>query len=103
MDHISLCHEHYHTRNRLSPTISLINYLKASHPNESRVLAATPAQSAEFETEYDVDVDDYHPVQPLVHDHGVSFVCLSSPHSKVDQHVMQVTKPVLHFRRSLCM
>lgn len=28
MDHISLCHQHYHTRNRLSPTISLIDYLK---------------------------------------------------------------------------
>lgn len=28
MDHISLCHQHYHTRNRLSPTITLINYLK---------------------------------------------------------------------------
>lgn len=28
MDHISLCHQHYHTRNRLGPTVSLINYLK---------------------------------------------------------------------------
>lgn len=28
MDHISSCHQHYHTRNRLSPTSSLIEYLK---------------------------------------------------------------------------
>ncbi|KAL3280171.1 hypothetical protein HHI36_017671, partial [Cryptolaemus montrouzieri] len=27
MDHISLCHQHYHTRNRLSPSSSLIEYL----------------------------------------------------------------------------
>lgn len=60
-------------------------------PNESRVLAASPPQTAELDGEYDVDVDDYHPVQPLVHDHGVSFVCLSSPHTKIDQHVMQVS------------
>ncbi|XP_049820565.1 1-phosphatidylinositol 4,5-bisphosphate phosphodiesterase epsilon-1-like isoform X2 [Aethina tumida] len=90
MDHISLCHQHYHTRNRLSPTSSLIDYLKCSTANEQRVLAAAPPEKAELDSEYDCDVDDYHPVQPLIHDHGVSFVCLSSPHTKVDQHVMQI-------------
>ncbi|CAG9772903.1 unnamed protein product [Ceutorhynchus assimilis] len=90
MDHISLCHQHYHSRNRLSPTISLMDYLKSSTPNEPRVLSATPSQNSESDSEYDIDVDDYHPVQPLVHDHGVSFVCLSSPHTKIDQHVMQI-------------
>lgn len=90
MDHISLCHQHYHTRNRLSPTSSLIDYLKCSTANEQRVLAAAPPEKTELDSEYDCDVDDYHPVQPLIHDHGVSFVCLSSPHTKVDQHVMQV-------------
>ncbi|XP_066257407.1 1-phosphatidylinositol 4,5-bisphosphate phosphodiesterase epsilon-1-like isoform X2 [Euwallacea similis] len=90
MDHISLCHQHYHTRNRLSPTVTLINYLKSCIPNESRVLSAARSQDSEMDSEYDVDVDDYHPVQPLVHDHGVSFVCLSSAHTKIDQHVMQI-------------
>lgn len=28
MDHIALCHQHYHTRNRLSPTTSLFDYLR---------------------------------------------------------------------------
>ncbi|XP_063909671.1 1-phosphatidylinositol 4,5-bisphosphate phosphodiesterase epsilon-1-like isoform X2 [Zophobas morio] len=90
MDHISLCHQHYHTRNRLSPTVSLIEYLKSSTVNEQRVLAAAPPQRTELDAEYDCDVDDYHPVQPLVHDHGVSFVCLSSPLTKIDQHVIQI-------------
>ncbi|KAL1506208.1 hypothetical protein ABEB36_005610 [Hypothenemus hampei] len=90
MDHISLCHQHYHTRNRLSPTVSLINHLKSSIPNEPRILAASPPQKFESESEYDIDVDDYHPVQPLLCDHNVSFVCFSSPHTKIDQHVMQI-------------
>ncbi|KAJ8984688.1 hypothetical protein NQ317_004947 [Molorchus minor] len=89
MDHIALCHQHYHTRNRLSPTVSLIDYLKSSSISEQRVLAAAPPEKTELDAEYDCDVDDYHPVQPLVHDHGVSFVCLSSPLTKIDQHVMQ--------------
>ncbi|XP_056642796.1 1-phosphatidylinositol 4,5-bisphosphate phosphodiesterase epsilon-1-like isoform X2 [Diorhabda sublineata] len=90
MDHISLCHQHYHSRNRLSPTFNLIDYLKSSAINEQRVLAFGPPEKVELDAEYDCDVDDYHPVQPLVHDHGVSFVCLSSPLTKIDQHVIQI-------------
>lgn len=58
--------------------------------NQQRVLAFGPSEKTELDTEYDCDVDDYHPVQPLVYDHGVSFVCLSSPLTKIDQHVIQV-------------
>lgn len=58
--------------------------------NKQRVLAAAPPEKNELDAEYECDVDDYHPIQPLIHDHGVSFVCLSSPLTKVDQHVMQV-------------
>ena len=64
---------------------------RSSTVNEQRVLAAAPPQRTELDAEYDCDVDDYHPVQPLVHDHGVSFVCLSSPLTKIDQHVIQVS------------
>ncbi|CAG9818280.1 unnamed protein product [Phaedon cochleariae] len=90
MDHISLCHQHYHSRNRLLPIVNLIEYLKLSAENEQRVLAFGPTEKVELDAEYDCDVDDYHPVQPLVHDHGVSFVCLSSPLTKIDQHVIQI-------------
>lgn len=49
-----------------------------------------PPERVEHDEEYECDVDDYHPVQPLIHDHGVSFVCLSSAYTKIDQHVIQV-------------
>ncbi|XP_071051553.1 1-phosphatidylinositol 4,5-bisphosphate phosphodiesterase epsilon-1-like isoform X1 [Onthophagus taurus] len=90
MDHIALCHQHYHSRNRLSSTFTLLDYLKSTVTQKQRVLSACPAEKIELDQEYECDVDDYHPVQPLIHDHGVSFVCLSSPHTKIDQHVMQI-------------
>lgn len=90
MDHISLCHQHYHSRNRLTPSSSLMEYLKSSTVPEQRVLAAAPPEKVELDAEYECDMDDYHPVQPLVHDHGVSFVCLSSALTKIDQHVIQI-------------
>uniref|UniRef100_A0A6P7GQR6 Phosphoinositide phospholipase C n=1 Tax=Diabrotica virgifera virgifera TaxID=50390 RepID=A0A6P7GQR6_DIAVI len=63
---------------------------RSSAINEQRVLAFGPPEKVELDAEYDCDVDDYHPVQPLVHDHGVTFVCLSSPLTKIDQHVIQI-------------
>lgn len=66
-------------------------YFRSTAVDKQRVLAATPPENKEEDLEYVCDVDDYHPVQPLVHDHGVSFVCLSSPLTKIDQHVMQVS------------
>ncbi|KAK9721923.1 Phosphoinositide-specific phospholipase C, efhand-like [Popillia japonica] len=90
MDHISHCHQHYHTRNRLGPTATLADYLKSTVSCKLRVLAASPPERIEHDEEYECDVDDYHPVQPLIHDHGVSFVCLSSAYTKVDQHVIQI-------------
>lgn len=63
---------------------------RATATNKVCVLAAAPNQKEELDSEYECDMDDYHPVQPLVHDHGISFVCLSSPHTKIDQHVIEV-------------
>lgn len=70
--------------------IKCLFYYRLTAENEQRVLAFGPRDKTELDAEYDCDVDDYHPVQPLVHDHGVSFVCLSSPLTKIDQHVIQV-------------
>lgn len=66
------------------------NPFRSTAISKQRVLAAAPPEKSESDGEYESDVDEYHPVQPLVHDHGVSFVCLSSAHTKIDQHVMQV-------------
>lgn len=65
-------------------------YFRLTAENDQRVLAYGQPEKTELDSEYDCDVDDYHPVQPLVYDHGVSFVCLSSALTKVDQHVIQV-------------
>ncbi|KAK4881726.1 hypothetical protein RN001_005045, partial [Aquatica leii] len=91
MDHISLCHQHYHSRNRFSSTTTILDYLKSSSMSDKqRIIAASPPEKIELDEEYEFEVDGYHPVQPLVYDHGVSFVCLSSPLTKIDQHVMQI-------------
>ncbi|KAF5302460.1 hypothetical protein FQR65_LT08550 [Abscondita terminalis] len=90
MDHISLCHQHYHSRNRFSSTTTILEYLKSTASDTQHIIAATPPEKIELDEEYEFEVDGYHPVQPLVHDHGVSFVCLSSPLTKIDQHVMQI-------------
>ncbi|CAH0559692.1 unnamed protein product [Brassicogethes aeneus] len=90
MDHISQCHQHYHTRNRLLPESSLLEYLRSSTGNEQRVFSASSPEKVELESEYEMDMEDFHPIQNMVYDHGVSFVCMSSSHTKIDQHVMQI-------------
>ncbi|XP_045460597.1 1-phosphatidylinositol 4,5-bisphosphate phosphodiesterase epsilon-1-like isoform X3 [Harmonia axyridis] len=90
MDHISLVHQHYHTRNRLAPNNSLIEYLRLSTSSEQRVLFAMPPQKEELDAEYECDMNEYRPVQPLIHDHGISFVCLNSPLTRIDQHMIQI-------------
>lgn len=66
-------------------------FRSSSNVEKQRVVAAAPTERNELDAEYDFEVDGYHPVQPLVHDHGVNFVCLSSSFTKIDQHVMQVS------------
>lgn len=65
-------------------------YRSTPTTDKQRIIAAAAPEKSELDAEYEFEVDGYHPVQPLVHDHGISFVCLSSPLTKVDQHVMQV-------------
>lgn len=77
------------------------NSFRSTAISKQRVLAAAPPERNESDAEYECDVDDYHPTQPLVNDHGVSFVCLSSPHTKIDQHVMQVIKLYI-FQEKIC-
>ena len=71
--------------------LDLIIDCRSTVEHGQRVLAASPPEKTEHDAEYECDVDDYHPEQPLVHDHGVSFVCLSSVYTKIDQHVIQVS------------
>ncbi|XP_025829637.1 1-phosphatidylinositol 4,5-bisphosphate phosphodiesterase epsilon-1-like [Agrilus planipennis] len=91
MDHISLFHQHFHTQMRLSNGATLLDYLKTSPIVKSqRIVAAATNQREEQDEEYEFEISDYHPIQPLVYDHGVSYVCLSPPNTKVDQHIIQI-------------
>lgn len=69
---------------------ALLGFRSSPNVPRQRVVAAAQTDKVELDSEYEFEVDGYHPVQPLVHDHGISFVCLSSHHTKIDQHVMQV-------------
>lgn len=42
------------------------------------------------ELDYRLELDTYRPVQPLSHDHGVSFFPLAAPRTGIDHHVLQV-------------
>lgn len=59
-------------------------------PESYRVVHKTLPEKIELDSEYEIEVEAYQPVQPLPYDHGVSFVSLTSSHTKIDQHVMQV-------------
>lgn len=44
----------------------------------------------ELEEDYEVEIGNYNPVQPIVHDHGVSLIPISSSQHKIDHHILQL-------------
>lgn len=91
MDHIDLCHQHHHT---LSKTLStnLLDYLRTASLGPRQLAAASTyhPELEELEEDYEVEVGNYNPVQPLLHDHAVCMIPISSPHHKIDHHILQV-------------
>lgn len=63
----------------------------APSPEPYRVVQQQMNEKIEHDGEYEIEVDAYHPVQPLPYDHGVSFVSMLSSHTKIDQHIIQVS------------
>lgn len=53
-------------------------------------MQSAPPEKVELDEEYETEVDTYHPVQPLINDHGVSYVSITSPLTGIDQHILQV-------------
>lgn len=91
MDHIDSCHQHHHTLSRTAPT-NLLDYLRTTSLG-SRQLAATSTYHPdieELEEDYEVEIGNYGPVQPLLHDHGVCMIPISSPLHKIDHHILQI-------------
>lgn len=91
MDHIDGCHQHHHMLSRTSST-NLLDYLRSASLG-SRQLAATSTYNPdieELEEDYEVEIGNYNPVQPLLHDHVVCNIPISSPTHKIDHHILQI-------------
>lgn len=92
MDHIGLCHQHHHSLLKES-TPSLMDYLRTATLQPRQMTAAAPTyhpELEELEEDYEVEIGNYNPVQPIVHDHGVSLIPISSSQHKIDHHILQL-------------
>lgn len=90
MDHIDSCHQHHHQLIK-NNSLNLIDYLRTASLG-NRQMAATSTYSPELEEieDYDVEIGNYSPVQPLLHDHGVCAIPISSSLHKIDHHILQI-------------
>ncbi|KAL1122754.1 hypothetical protein AAG570_003081, partial [Ranatra chinensis] len=83
LDRIASFHQHYHARIRDIDTIrEQFSGIHSSSIERPYLL--------EESEDPDNEIDTYRPVQPLSNDHGVSFFPISSPHSGLNHHVLQV-------------
>lgn len=92
MDHIGLCHQHHHSLLKES-TASLMDYLRNATLQPRQMTAVAPTyhpELEELEEDYEVEIGNYNPVQPIVHDHGVSLIPISSSQHKIDHHILQL-------------
>lgn len=50
----------------------------------------------EVDEDYELEIGNYNPVQPLFNDHGISLISLSSTsYNKIDHHLLQVNTPFM--------
>lgn len=91
MDHIDQCHQHHHSLMKESAP-SLMDYLRTAtmHPRQMAATSTYHPELEELEEDYEVEIGTYNPVQPIVHDHGVSLIPISSSQHKIDHHILQV-------------
>ena len=83
MDRIASFHQHYHARSRDAPR----DHLSIHTSSIERGYLVDDTE----DRHYALELDTYRPVQPLAHDHGVSFFPISAPSSGIDHHVLQVS------------
>ncbi|XP_055677363.1 1-phosphatidylinositol 4,5-bisphosphate phosphodiesterase epsilon-1-like isoform X3 [Lutzomyia longipalpis] len=91
MDHIDLCHQHHHALCKDSAA-TLQDYLRLASQSPRQMAAACTYQPEieELEEDYEVEIGNYNPVQPLFHDHGICMIPISSRHHKIDHHILQI-------------
>lgn len=91
MDRIDQCHQHHHVLCKDNAT-SLMEFLRSASNTPRQLAAATltyQPEMEELEEDYEVEIGNYNPVQPIPHDHGVSMIPISSRHHKIDHHILQ--------------
>lgn len=89
---ITSCITHHQTLCRELPH-SLQEFLRtaANSPRQTKIPLYQPSNLQELEEDYEVEIGNYNPVQPLFYDHGVSIVPLSTKKSNVvDHHILQI-------------
>ncbi|XP_052867196.1 1-phosphatidylinositol 4,5-bisphosphate phosphodiesterase epsilon-1-like [Anopheles cruzii] len=82
--HDQLCRELPH---------SLLEYLRAAanSPRQTKTPIYQPSNLQEQEEDYEVEIGNYNPVQPLFYDHGISIIPLASTKTNaIDHHVLQI-------------
>uniref|UniRef100_A0A182P033 Phosphoinositide phospholipase C n=1 Tax=Anopheles epiroticus TaxID=199890 RepID=A0A182P033_9DIPT len=84
--HDQLCRELPH---------SLLEYLRAAanSPRQTKtpLYIYQPSNLQEQEEDYEVEIGNYNPVQPLFYDHGISIIPLSSKKTNaIDHHILQI-------------
>lgn len=90
MDRIDQSHHHH--QQRKDGAASLMEFLRAASNTPRQLAAATltyQPEMEELEEDYEVEIGNYNPVQPIPHDHGVSMIPISSRHHKIDHHILQ--------------
>lgn len=73
---------------------SLLDFLRAASnsPRQVKIPLYQPSNLKELEEDYEVEIGNYNPVQPLIFDHGISIVSLSAKNpNAVDHHILQVS------------
>uniref|UniRef100_A0A182MHQ5 Uncharacterized protein n=1 Tax=Anopheles culicifacies TaxID=139723 RepID=A0A182MHQ5_9DIPT len=85
--HDQLCRELPH---------SLLEYLRAAanSPRQTKtpLYIYQPSNLQEQEEDYEVEIGNYNPVQPLFYDHGISIIPLSSKKTNaIDHHILQLS------------
>ena len=93
MDHIDACHQHHHSLIKDSSP-SLLDHLRTASlmPRQMAATSTYHPELEELEEDYEVEIGNYNPVQPILNDHGVCMIPISSVHHKIDHHILQVRK-----------
>lgn len=105
-DKLSAFFKHHDHLCRESPQ-SLLDFLRSASnsPRQVKIPLYQPSNLKELEEDYEVEIGNYNPVQPLCFDHGISIVSLSAKDpNAIDHHILQVSNycRLIYYFRIVC-